>query len=310
MMNSHQHNKQSELTGSRLVMALEIRNISVCMGLAAIKIVGGVLGGSHALVCDGIESLTDIFSSTVVWGGLKIGERPPDDNHPFGHGRAESLAALIVSLTLMGVAIGIAAQSVREIMLPHEAPAPWTLIVLLVVIMVKEAMARMMFKTARAVGCASLKVDAWHSRSDVLTSLAAFIGIAVAVIGGDGYESADAWAALFASGVIFFNGGRMLRVAVSEIMDEAVSTEFADVVRKQASSVDGVQGIEKCLIRKSGIYYFVEIHVMVGSEISVREGHDIGHQVKERLLLFQTSILDVVTHIEPVEEETTDRNLE
>ncbi|MGE0269487.1 MAG: cation diffusion facilitator family transporter [Candidatus Omnitrophota bacterium] len=281
-------------------MKMALINVSINMLLAAVKIVTGFMGSSYALITDGIESLMDIFSSAVVWGGLKIGARPPDDNHPYGHGKAESLAAMIVSATLIGVAAGIAVHSVKEVLTPHQAPASFTLFVLVAVILIKELMYRFLLKAGADIDSNALKADAWHSRSDALTSLAAFIGISVSLIGGKGYESADDWAALFASGVIFFNGFRLLRAAVADVMDAAVSPEFDEKVKGISKTVAGVIGIEKCRIRKSGLYFFIEIHVMVDGGISVTEGHRIGHAVKQALFDARLNILDVITHVEPV----------
>ncbi len=290
VVNAHRAGK-----GIRMVLV----NIFLSLFLAAAKIVAGFLGNSYALITDGIESLMDIFSSTVVWGGLRIGARPPDKNYPFGHGRAESLAAMTVSVTLIGVAIGIAVQSVREIFTPHHAPALFTLFVLVGVIFVKEVMYRFLLKTGEDIDSNALKADAWHSRSDALTSLAAFIGISVSLIGGKGYESADDWAALFASGVIFYNGSRLLRSAVAEVMDAAVSFDFEDKVKSLSRNVPGVIDIEKCRIRKSGFDYFIEIHVIVNGTISVADGHRIGHEVKKVLFDAELGVIDVVPHIEP-----------
>lgn len=280
-------------------MKVSLINIVVSIFLAVIKIVTGFLGNSYALIADGVESFMDIFSSIIVWIGLKIGSRPPDSNHPFGYGKAESLATMIVSAVLILVAIGIAIQSVKEILIPHHAPAPFTLLVLGSVILIKELMHRFLLKVGHDIGSNSLKVDAFHSRSDALTSLAAFIGISISLIGGKGYECADDWAALFASGVIFFNGFNFLKTAVGDIMDIAVSAEFEAKVQAISKAVPGVVDIDKCRIRKSGLDFFIEIHVMVDGEVSVTEGHRIGHEVKQALFNAGLHILDVSTHVEP-----------
>lgn len=280
-------------------MKMSLVNILLNTVLAAVKIVAGIFGNSYALITDGIESFMDIFSSTVVWGGLKIGTRPPDKEHPYGHGKAESLAAMTVSATLIVVAVGIAYQSVKEIFVPHHSPAPFTLMVLVAVIVIKEMMYRLLWTTGEEIDSNSVRADAWHSRSDALTSLAAFIGISIALIGGKQYASADDYAALFASGVIFFNGFRLLRVAVADIMDTALPFEFEEKIKNISRKVPGVVDIEKCRIRKSGLDHFVEIHVVVNGNISVFDGHQIGHEVKQALFNANLHIIDVVTHIEP-----------
>ena len=267
--------------------------------LAGVKIAAGVLGNSYVLIADGIESTADIFSSVVVWGGLRVATIPADENHPFGHGKAESLASVIVSMLLLGAALLIAVQSIHEILTPHQAPAWFTLPVLLVVIVIKETLFRLAFRAGSSLESTALKSDAWHHRSDALTSAAAFVGIGIALVGGRGYESADDWAALIACGIITWNGLRLLRAALDEVMDAAVSPEVVAGVRKLAADVDGVIDIEKCRIRKSGLHLALDIHVVVDGGLSVRRGHDIAHQVKDRLLESQLRINDVTVHIEP-----------
>ena len=267
--------------------------------LAVGKIVTGVFGNSYALIADGIESTADIFSSFIVWSGLRIAVKPADANHPFGHGKAESIAAVVVSLMLLGAALFIAVQSVHEIHTPHQAPEWFTLVVLLGVIATKESLYRFVFKVGHNLESTALKGDAWHHRSDALTSAAAFIGISIALVGGPGYESADDWAALAACSVIAWNGLRLLRTALDEVMDVSVSPEVSGFIKSIAAEVEGVAGIEKCRIRKSGLHLAMDIHVMVDGNLSVRRSHAIAHQVKDRLLASQHRINDVTVHIEP-----------
>jgi len=267
--------------------------------LAAVKIITGIFGNSYALLADGIESTLDIFSSVVVLGGITISSLPPDENHPYGHGKAESLAAMTVALIVLMAGLGVGIKSGLEVMQPHHAPALFTLIVLVVVIVVKEGMFRFIFSVGKSVNSLSLKTDAWHHRADALTSIAAFIGISIAVIGGKGYESADDWAALAASGIIIFNGVIMLRAAVQEIMDHAPDPETEETIRSIAGRVPGVAAIEKCRVRKSGINLFVDIHVEVDGQMQVHQAHLIGHNVKDALINSSLGIADVLVHIEP-----------
>ena len=267
--------------------------------LAAVKIVGGVLGHSYALIADGIESLLDIFSSLVVWGGLRIASRPPDDDHPWGHGKAEALAALAVSLTLLLAAAGLAVQSVREILTPHHAPAPFTLAVLAAVVVVKELLFAWISRVARTLGSTALAADAWHHRSDSLTSAAAFVGICLALLGGRGWESLDDWAALFACGVIAWNGVRLARLAVADVMDAAAPVDLERRIRATARAVAGVLDVDKCFARKSGTGWLVDLHVVVDGRLPVVDGHRIGHDVKRALRASPLGILDVLVHIEP-----------
>src|SRR3989304_1545579 len=267
--------------------------------LAGIKFLAGILGNSYALVADAVESSTDVFSSLVVLSGLRIAKAPPDEDHPYGHGKAEPLAASVVAVALIVAAIGIAVNSVREIQVPHHAPAPFYLMVFVVVVITKETLFRYVFRTGQSVGSTAIKTDAWHHRSDALTSLAAFIGISIALIGGGGYESADDWAALFASGVIAFNGFRLLRPAILEAMDTAPSGEVTKQVIQIASQVPGVIGLDKCFVRKMGFDYYVALHVIVDANLPVREAHKIGHDVKDQLRSQYSKIRDVLVHIDP-----------
>ncbi|MDZ7266812.1 MAG: cation diffusion facilitator family transporter [candidate division KSB1 bacterium] len=280
-------------------MRAVLTGVLVNASLAIVKIISGVVGNSYALIADGIESTLDIFSTTVVWGGLQIAARPPDANHPFGHGKAEPLAALVVALGLLGAALGLVIQSIREILTPHHAPAPFTLLVLLLVVASKELLFRFVLRVGEAINSTAVRSDAWHHRSDVLTSLAAFIGIAIALFGGPGYESADDWATLLACAVIGGNGVRLLRQAVREVMDTAPAPALAAKIREVSKSVPGVLAVEKCRVRKSGLTYQVDIHIVVDGEATVRHGHEIAHAVKHHLCAAGLDIFDVNVHVEP-----------
>jgi cation diffusion facilitator family transporter len=273
--------------------------IAVNTALALVKIVAGVLGRSYALVADGIESTLDIASSFIVWVGLRVSSRPADRSHPYGHGKAEAIAAMLVSLLLILAACLIATQSIREIMSPQRTPAPYTLIILLGVMTVKEILFRWVNSVSRELHSTALRSDAWHHRSDVLTSLAAFIGISVALAGGSRFAAADGWAALLACGIILWNGIRLLRLPLDEMMDAAVPRAVEDEVRVLAEGADGVLYVEKCRIRKSGTQYLVDVHVTVRGAISVADGHRIGHDVKDSLLESDLPIADVLVHVEP-----------
>ena len=281
--------------GARLALI----GVGVNFVLAVIKIAAGLLGHCYVLIADGIESTLDIFSSLVIWFGLKVAAEPPDEEHPYGHGKAEPVAASVVALTVMAAAIGLAIQSVREIVTPHHAPASFTLIVLLLVVAVKETLFRKVVDAGENLGSTAVKTEAWHHRADVMTSIAAFIGISIALIGGPGWEQADDWAALFACGLIGWNGWKLLRPSFREIMDSAPPKELERSVRDTASGVPGVEDVEKCRVRKMGLEFYVDIHIGVHGEITVREGHDIAHRVKNAVRTANPAIADVLVHVEP-----------
>ncbi len=279
--------------------------VSIC--LAIIKIITGILGNSYALIADGIESTTDVFTSIVVVTGLRIAQLPPDEKHPYGHGKAEPFAGLIVSLVLLIAAVIIIFQSIREIITPHHAPASFTLIVLLLVVFTKEILFRSVLKVGDQYGSVAVTNDAWHHRGDAITSGAAFIGISVALIGGEGYESADDFAALFASVIIIYNAFRLMKPALDEIMDATPTQILKDEIIKVANSVEGVIASEKCLIRKMGFDYFIDIHIIVDGNLSVFDGHEISHKVKDRLTETFKQINNVLVHVEPATEERMNR---
>ena len=268
-------------------------------GLALVKLVAGFAGNSYALVADAVESLGDIFSSAIVWGGLVIAAKPADRDHPYGHGKAEPLAALAVALMLIAAAGGIASQAIREIRDPGPAPAWYTLVVLLIVVLVKETMFRYESRVATEIDSTAVHVDAWHHRSDAITSAAAAVGISIALIGGAGYEAADDWAALLACLIIAFNGLRFGRSAVNELMDTSPETSLVDAIQTTAIEVDGARFIEKVLIRKMGPRLYVDLHLEVDPELSVRRAHEIAHNVKDRIRGEWPQVADVLVHVEP-----------
>lgn len=267
--------------------------------LALIKWLAGYFGNSYAMIADAIESTTDIFASILVLFGLKYSARPADENHPYGHGRAETLITFLVVGFLITSALIIGHESIKNIQTPHEMPEPYTLFILGAIIIWKEISYRIVMRKSRETHSSSLKADAWHHRSDAITSVAAFIGIAVALILGKGYEAADDWAALFASGFILYNSYLIFRPALGEMMDENVYDELIADIRKIAATVEGVVDTEKCFIRKAGMKYHVDLHATVKAEITVREGHDIAHLLKDTLREQLPQLGHVLIHIEP-----------
>ena len=267
--------------------------------LALVKWIAGYFGNSYALIADAIESTTDIFSSILVLFGLKYAHRPPDKNHPYGHGRIEPLVTFLVVGFLVFSALFIAHDAWLNIQTPHELPKPYTLIVLGVIVVTKEVYYRFISKKSNETHSSSLKADAWHHRSDAITSFAAFVGIAVALIMGKGYESADDFAALLASVFILYNAYLIFRPALGEIMDEHLHDEMTVEIRKISLEVAGVVDTEKCFVRKAGMRYFIDLHLVVDGSITVREGHDIAHDLKNVIIHRMPHIADVLIHVEP-----------
>lgn len=268
-------------------------------GLAIVKGLAGFFGNSFALIADAIESTADIFASLLVLFGFKYAKRPADDNHPYGHGKIEPVITFLIVLFLIISAAFIAYQSIINIQTPHKSPKAWTLIILGVIILWKEVSYRIVIKKSKETNSTSLRADAWHHRSDAITSVMAFVGISIALVFGEGYETADDWAALFASAFIVYNSYLIFRPALSEIMDENLYDELIEEIRTVALSVNGILGTEKCFIRKTGMKYHVDLHAIVSGKISVKEGHDLAHKLKDTLRSEIKSLGHVLIHIEP-----------
>lgn len=276
-------------------------SIASNIGLALTKGIAGFFGNSYALIADAIESTTDVFSSLLVLLGLKYAKRPADDNHPYGHGRIEPLITFMVVAFLVVSASIICYESIQNIQTPHQSPKAWTLIILGGIILWKEIAFQIVIRKSKSTNSSSLKADAWHHRSDAITSIMAFIGISIALVFGEGYENADDWAALLASGFIIYNSYLIFRPALGEIMDEHLYDDLIAEIRAKSLEVEGVLGTEKCFVRKSGMKHHVDLHAIVNANITVREGHIIAHNLKDYLHEEIPSIGHILIHIEPNE---------
>ena len=292
--------KRKEVVGYALLVTL------INIVLMLVKIVTGVVGNSYALIADGIESGSDILVSLITWIGFSISLRPPDDNHPYGHGRIESLAGIFSGISLLAAAGVIAFHSIREIQTPHHSPEWFTLPVLFAMVVIKEFLARRISTLSEHSESRALEGDAWHHRSDAMTSAAVAIGIATALVGGAEYAAADDWAALIACGIIVFNGGRIISRSFHENIDGRIDAQIHQKIRRYSAEVEGVRAIEKCRVRKSGIFYFAEVHLQVDPHCSVAAAHQIAHQFKDHATNQMPNLQDIVIHIEPYIEKSDD----
>lgn len=290
----------TDIHPSVIAIRTTILGIAISILLVFVKGIAGHLGHSYALIADATESGADVLSSALLWIALAVALKEPDENHPYGHGKAEPVAAMIVSLFLIVAAIWIGYHAIEFITVPHKLPKAFTLWVLLIVIAIKELTFRFVMRIGRKINSNAVKADAYHHRSDAITSVAAFVGITIALIGGKGYEGADDWAALLASGLILYNAVKIMRPALAEIMDAAPSGEIVDNVRQLAAGVKEVKNIEKCYVRKMGFDYYVDIHIEVDGTLSVNEGHRIAHLVKDTILQSNLRVANVMVHVEPV----------
>jgi cation diffusion facilitator family transporter len=274
--------------------------------LAAIKWIAGFFGNSYALIADAIESTTDVFASILVLLGLTYAKKPADRNHPYGHGKVEPLVTFVVVAFLVVSAGVIVHESVQNIRSPQKTPATWTLIILAGIILWKEISYRIVIKKSRQTGSSALKADAWHHRSDAITSVIAFIGISIAVLLGEGFEVADDWAAIFAAGFILYNSYLIFRPALGEVMDEHRYDDLVDQIRRESLQVPGILGTEKCIVRKAGMRYHLDLHARVDGEITVREGHELAHRLKDYLKREIPGLGNILIHVEPCETPETE----
>lgn len=270
--------------------------------LAIIKGLAGVVGHSYALIADAIESSADIVGSLVVWSSLRLSNRSADQDHPYGHGKAEPLAAATIGLLLAGAAIGIIIKGAGQVLSPHATPASWTLGVLAAVVLVKEGLFRRAGRVAGLSGSRAVAADAWHHRADAITSIAAFIGIAIAVIGGPGWTWSDGAAAIVAGVIILFNAVLVMRPAVHELMDGAPDAAMLDQVGDAARSVEGVRRIEHLKARKLGVRYLVDLHVQADPALSLHDAHILSGCVKTAIRRAVPAVDNVLVHMEPFEE--------
>lgn len=290
---------EKNMTNEKTAVRTTYFSIAGNVTLALVKGAAGFFGNSYALIADAIESTTDIFSSALVLLGFKYAEKPPDENHPYGHGKIEPLITFIVVAFLVTSATIIAYESIQHIQTPHKVPEPWTLFVLTGIIIWKEISFQIVIRKSKQTQSSSLRADAWHHRSDAITSVMAFLGISIALIFGEGYETADDWAALLASAFILYNSYLIFRPALGEIMDEHQYDDLIGEIRQRAMEVEGILGTEKCFIRKSGMKYHVDLHAIVSGDISVEKGHWIAHALKDHLRKVIPNLGHVLIHIEP-----------
>lgn len=277
--------------------------LAVTLSLGVAKLAGGWLGHSLALLSDSVHSLGDALASGSILLALRWAERPADAEHPYGHARVETIAASNVALLLVGSGLWIAWEAVRTWSEPTPAPHGYTLAIALASVAANEAVFRYSRAVARRTGSKAVEASAWDQRLDVFGSLVVVLGLAAAIWGGPDWHAVDHAAALAVAGIILWAGGTLFWGSLHDLMDRQADPEVLHEVRRVALSVGGVRGVEKLLVRKSGLEYFIDIHVEVDPEASVREGHGIGHAVKSALITGVGAVRDVLVHIEPAPEQ-------
>jgi cation diffusion facilitator family transporter len=272
--------------------------VNLLLGIA--KLAGGHLGRSFALISDAVNSLGDVFTSVAVLLAFRIARKPADAEHPYGHTRAEAIAGSNVAVLVMVSALLVGWNAVRELPEhPHELPPAWTLLIAGANVAIKEALYQYKIRLGRRAGSRAIIANAWDHRADALSALAVLIGLAIIRLGGPSFLFVDQLAALLVVVVIVFSAAKLLWASAQELMDAQADPSLVDQVRATAAAVEGVRRIDKLWVRKSGMEYLVDIHIQVGADQTVDEGHRIGHVVKDELLARFANVRDVLVHLEP-----------
>jgi cation diffusion facilitator family transporter len=274
----------------------------VNLGLGLAKLIGGIMGDSFALISDSVNSLGDAVATVVVLFAVRVAQQPADEEHPYGHTRAEAIAGSTVAVLILVSALGIGWEAIQRLTVQHSLPEAWTLWIAGVNVVIKEWLYRYKVRVGKRTGSRAIIANAWDHRSDAFCALAVLIGLAVVRWGDGRWMWADEVAALVVVAAILFSSSRLYRDSASELMDVQADGTLVDQVRTMASTIPGVRGVEKLWVRKSGLEYFVDIHLEVDPNLTVAEGHRIGHVVKDRLTGCFASLRDVLVHLEPFDE--------
>lgn len=274
------------------------------IALALLKGAVGYMSGSKALIADALHSASDVFGSLAVLVGLRASKRPPDEDHPYGHGKAEPIAAIVVSVLLLVVGIEIGISSVKAIYNGVDAPpGKIALIAIVISIIVKEAMFRYKYKLGKKLSSQALIANAWEHRSDVYSSIAALIGVGGAIVGhylgNNGFYYLDPLAGLFVSLLVLRMGYRMVMESIHNTMDHVLHKEDASELLATVQRIKGVIAVDELRAREHGHYVIADIKISVNPRISVQEGHDIAKLVKQTLMKRFTHVSDVFVHVNP-----------
>lgn len=267
--------------------------------LGVVKLIGGIIGNSFALIADAVNSIGDVVTTVVVLFALRVAQRPADAEHPYGHTRAEGIAASNIALLVIVSAIIVGWEAMQRITVEHEIPPVWTLWIAGFNVLIKEGLYQYKVRVGKRTGSAAIIANAWDHRSDAFCSLAVLIGLAAIRVGGPQFIWADEAASLVVVAAIVWSGTQLFRSSASELMDVQADSEFVNDIRAAAMSVEGVRDVETLWVRKSGLEFFADIHIEVDQNLTVAEGHRIGHLVKDRLLAEFANLRDVLIHLEP-----------
>ncbi|MCA9090384.1 MAG: cation transporter [Planctomycetaceae bacterium] len=287
----------SELYADATRAALLGLGVNLALGIA--KLVGGLVGSSFALIADAVNSLGDVVTTVVVLLALRVAQRPADAEHPYGHTRAEGIAASNVAVLIIISAMVVGWEAIQRLSHPHAVPPMWTLWLAGANIVIKEGLYRYKIKVGKRTGSGAMIANAWDHRSDALCALAVLLGLLAIRLGGPRFIWADEAASLVVMGAIIWSGVQLFRTSASDLMDVQADPELVERIRAAARQVKDVRDVETLWVRKSGLEFFADIHIEVDQHLTVAAGHRIGHEVKDRLLRDFPRLRDVLVHLEP-----------
>ncbi len=278
---------------------IALLSVAVSGALAVSKLLIGWMAGSAAVIADGFESAGDVVGSSIVLLGLMAAARPPDDEHPYGHGRFEILSGLAVGVLLAAAGAGICVHAVENLSAPREVPAAYGVWPLIVSIVLKTGLSTLKFRYGRRTRSGALVADAWNDAVDILSGTVALIALGLTLLDPVRLLHADQYGGFVVGLIVVFTGARIIRETSMQLVDTMPDSGLMSQIRTVALAVPGVQGVEKCYARKTGFEYHVDLHLEVDPEITVRESHDIATEVRIRLKENLDFIADVLVHVEP-----------
>jgi cation diffusion facilitator family transporter len=282
-------------TGQRIAAA----GMVVSGTLAVVKIFAGVAGHSTAVLADGFESAGDVFASGFVLLGLTFGAKPPDYEHPYGHGRAEIVTGLLIGLILIAGGALISFGSIQHLGQAHEPVAHYVVYALLLSLVAKSSLAAAKFHYGRKLKSASLTADAWNDAMDSLSATVALIAVGLALANPARFLDADRIGGFLVGLIVIVVGLRVVRDTTLQLMDTMPDEAMMNQIRAAAAAVPGARGVEKCFARKTGLRYHVDLHLEVDPEMTVRQSHEIAHDVRLKILETLNWVADVLVHVEP-----------
>jgi cation diffusion facilitator family transporter len=271
--------------------------VSAVLAIGNIAI--GMTAGSTSVIAAGAEFAGDVLASALVAFGMTIAVRPADSDHPYGHGKYETLAAFLVGIILAGGGVGICWRSLERVSELHDPPASYAAWPLLAAILLRGIMAVIKFRIGRRIRSASLIADAWNDAVDILSAMAALVALGLTILNPSKFLAADHYGGFAVGLVVVFTGLRIMRDTSLDLTDAMPESGWLEEIRRQAMDVPGVAGVEKCLARKAGLQYYVDLHIEVDPMLTVRASHEIAGAVRSRVRQRLPWVADVLVHVEP-----------